>query len=560
MLKSSKGAWLIILLGIVAITSIAFAFYNSVTGEFVPTILPQLETDTLYYLTQVQELFDGHPSLGNPYIRDHADDFFPGLLLSMKLAALPGLFGFGINMVFAINLLFYSLLTGVLLYIVCRHIHPKYPLMISILAVLGVAIMHVDLMRPIMQTIYPSFILFMMALLWMLEDLYDRKRAAALGVITVVSFYMYPYFWMTAFTAIGLLFIRSVLEQDWKTVRLQIMIIVGITLLCIPQILTIVSLFYDDVVRELNLRTGLVESHFIMPLTWWNMKYCIATSVGLLLLLTRRKLSPPEWMVLMVGSAMWIGSMSNLVTGKAMDFETHFWRLSLPWSVIALAVLAKSFTEHKPVFQRLITGTLCTLLFLTTLNRAAIRSNSFAYLHRREAITANHNSIKAYKPVFAFLQTEIPPEQVILSADAIGVYIPLYTSHYLLYEIKAFFHTIPNDELMTRFLVHNIDRIDDAFLRSNAHYATGIAPTSTAKYHQAQGKDVTFLDFVGGDAFIEKAIAEHQQITRSYETYLEQFDVTYILIDNQADRNPRIPQNIEKIYSDERFTVYKILR
>ena len=558
--KPDTKAWLIVLLGILAITAIPFAFYASISGEFLPTILPQLEQDTLYYLTQVRELFDGHSSLGNPYIRDHADDHFPGLLLSMKLAAIPGLFGLGINMIFAVNLLLYSLLTGALLFVICRKMHPKHPLMISGLAVLGVAIMHVDLMRPIMQTIYPSFILFMMALLWVLDDLYDRKRAAALGAITVVSFYMYPYFWMTAFTAVGLLFLRSIFQRDWKAVRLQLLMIVGITLLCIPQILAIVALFYDEVVRELNLRIGLVQSHFIMPLTWWNMKYCIATTLGLLLLSTRRKLSSAEWMVLMVGGAMWIGSMSNVISGKAMDFETHFWRLSLPWSIIALAVLAKSFAMHKQMIQRLVTGTLCTLLFLTTLNRAAIRSNSFAYLHRRDAIAINHHSVKAYEPVFAFLNSELQPEQVILSADAIGVYIPLYTSHYLLYEVKAFLHTIPNAQLMTRFLVHNVDRVDDAFLRSNAHYATGIAPTSTAKYHRAQGKDVTFLDFVGGDAFIEKALSEHQKIDREYDAYLEQFDVTYVLIDNLADRNPRIPRNTQDVYSDERFTLYALER
>tara|TARA_Y100000310_G_scaffold246636_2_gene252007 strand:+ start:17747 stop:19429 length:1683 start_codon:yes stop_codon:yes gene_type:complete len=558
MKHSFTKAWLIVIAGTLLTAAIPFAFYQSTTGDILPSILPQLETDTLYYLTQVKEIFDGHPTLGNPFIKEHADDVFPGLLLSMKLAAIPGIFGLGINMIFAVNLILYSLLTGVLLFVLCRHINSKYTVIAALMAVLGVGIMHIDLMRPIMQTIFPAFILFMMALLWVLNDIYDQKRLIALGAITTLTFYLYPYLWMTAFTAVGLLFLRTIAQKDWRALRMQVMMIIGITVLCIPQIQAVISLFYDESVRELNLRIGLTKTHYVLPITLWNMKYTIATTIGLLLLRTRRKLSTPEWMILLVGAALFIGSISNVVTGKQMDFDTHFFRLSLPWNIIALVVLAGSFKSNTQKIERLILCALCTVLFLTSINRALIRKNSFAYLHKKDAVTASYNHVRDYDALFAFLDNDINAEQVILIPDDIGMYLALYTTHYSLYEVKAFLHTIPDDELMTRFLTHHVDRVDDVFLRENALYAVGIAPMSEAKYRRAQGEDVTYLDFLGGDTFIQNTLDQHAEIRKNYTKYLKQFSVTYAIIDNRSDRNPHIPKNTTVLYDDERFTVYEV--
>src|SRR3989344_8233275 len=430
----SHTAWMIVLAGSLLCAAIPFVFLMWSTGNPLPTMLPALETDTLYYLMQVKEVLDGHPMLGNPFIREYADTHFPGLLLPIWIGSLPGLLGIGINGIFAVNIVVYGMLTGVLLFVLNGRLDKRQVIAAACITVLGVATMHNNLLRPgIMQTVYPAFILLMLALLRVLDHPRDIASYVFLGVMTALSFYLYPFLWMTAFTAFGLLILLAALRKDIAALQLLVTTGIVIGFVCIPQVLTTVALFHDTVARELNVRVGLTETHVVLPLTLLNMKYIIVTTVALVIVACRRKLSAPEQLIALVGAALFIGSISNVIAGKQMDFDTHFWRLSLPWAAVAMMVLFGGAMRSRLLWERAFLGGCFVLILMTSTNRVFLRANAFVYLLNGAAVAEAAQDLKEYEPLFAFLNG-LPREQVLLTTNDIAEYAPLYTSHYLLYQ------------------------------------------------------------------------------------------------------------------------------
>ncbi|MCA9370868.1 MAG: hypothetical protein KC680_02830, partial [Candidatus Peregrinibacteria bacterium] len=109
--------WIITIIGSLLAASVPILFLKQITGSFVPTILPQLESDHLYYLTHVQKVLQGHGSLGNPYILEYRDAAFPGLRLPVYLSAIPGLLGLSIITTYNVSAVLYTLLTAGLLFV-----------------------------------------------------------------------------------------------------------------------------------------------------------------------------------------------------------------------------------------------------------------------------------------------------------------------------------------------------------------------------------------------------------------------------------------------------------
>ncbi len=559
MRRGTLLAWLIVLTGSALTAAVVFVYYRVNVGEWIPTILPQVEEDSLYYLTQIREVLDGHPFLGNPFIREYADTTFPGLVLPVWIAAIPGLFGASVNVIFTINAFLYSILMGALFYLLCLHASRGNRTIAVLTAIVGVASLHNLLIRPVvMQVIYPAEALFLLAFFGVLVQPRNKWLYAALGATAVLAFYLYPFLWMFAFTAIGLLTSMKVWQRDGHAIRSLAAMIAGIGLLCIPQIITLFSLFHNELAAALNERVGLVHTHLVLPLTILNNKYVILLVLVLLLLRLRRSLRPVEALLLLSGGALLIGSVSNVVTGQLMDFHSHFWRLSLPLNIVAIATFIPAVLKKTDRWERLLTGFCLILLVFTTLNRTFIRANAYSYLvPERFSVTA-HRAVQDYERIFRFFNEKGIRNQVILADGTLGQYIPLYTDNYLFYIRRGGLHTIPGPELLTRFLTYYVDQVDANFLRNEVDGYAGAGPIQTAMYRTAYGDPVQPIDLAGGNVFIRKALREHEAIRKEYDSTLRKFHVTYVVIDNRSAENPRPPQKKQEVYHDDRFTIYRL--
>lgn len=549
------------LTGSALVATLPFLYFHSATGAWLPRILPQLSSDSLYYLKQIREVMDGHPWLGNPFIREYASARFPGLILPIWIGAVPGLLAWGalgVNGVFAFNVVAYHLLAGAVFFLLLRRLTGGRVWLAAALTLVAVASLHGLLIRPILQIVYPALAAFLLALLGVLEHPRDSWRYVLLGALSIVAFYLYPHLWMPTFAALGFLTLRALWLRDRPAMLRVAAMWAGIVLLCVPQIRIILSLFSDPLAAELNVRSGLVETHRVLPLTIFNLKYMILLVGGLLFLRTRRALSRHEVVLLLIGGGILAAGFSNVVTGKEMDLDTHPLWMAFFVNVAAIAVMAASFLNERAnpgraSASRTIVGMLLAAFVFTT--TARIVRNAFPY--PVTGITTPR-PIQDFARVFDFLERDRPGQHVILAPNLLGSYVPLHTDDYLLYSRYAVLHVIPTEELMERLLVQRVDTITEKSFTGDLGAFLGWGIGRAWGYRAAYGEEVSELDLAGGPALVQRALALHRDISARYEDYLRKYHVAYVITDAQADDNPRVPKGAEVAFKDERFTVYRL--
>lgn len=545
--------WALVLLGSFFLATAPFVLFRLRLGMWLPDILPQVSSDALYYVKQMREVVDGHPSLGNPFIREYADAHFPGLLLPIWIGAVPALMGLSVNNMFVFNTIFYYVLTGGLFYLLCLRLTQGNRAVSVVAALIGVLSLHNLLIRPVLQIVYPTLAVFLLCLLGVLEKPHDRWRYLWLGLTAAFAFYLYPHLWMPEFAAIGFLFIRALLMRDAKAVRRIAVMSLGITVACLPQILNIIQFFSDPAAQSLNFRTGIVETHRVLPITLLNLKYMFLLVMSLLLMRTRRVLSHPEMVLLLISGGIIAAALSNVVTGKEIDFESHPLWISFFLNGIAIAVFAippkKGGTRTRVVSGML----LCAFLFTTT---ARTVRNALPYLWRFDVAAAQQ--LQDYQRIFTFLQEENIHQSVILTPNFVGNYIPIYSDNYVFFDGWALLHVIPDDELLERFLAQYVDDVTEESLRRDVSSVFGWGPGRAARYQNAYGENVNPIEFVGGNQFVQSAMEKHRDVQARYEAYLQKYHVEYAIIDTQAPDNPRIPASASVLYTDDRFTIYQL--
>lgn len=520
---------------------------------WLPDILPQVSADALYYVKQMREVIDGHPWLGNPFIRDHADAHFPGLLLPIWIGAVPGLFGLGINGIFVFNTIFWGVLTGALLYSLSLRLTRGNVWISVITTLVGLLSLHNFLIRPILQIVYPALAVFLFFLLGVLEKPRGTWRYAGLGLTAVFAFYLYPHLWMPVFAAIGFLTLRALWMRDVAVMRRLTVMGFGIVVACLPQILVIIRLFSDPEAEALSLRSGLVETHRVLPLTILNLKYMILAVLGISFLRQRRPLSHSERALLFICGGILAAAFSNVITGKEMEFETHPLWVAFFLNAVALAVFAGTFLRSAGIARAVSAVIVCAFLF--TLTARTVR-NSLPYLWQFDAVAAEQ--LQEFRPVLSFLGSATPGEEVILAPNLLGKYIPLYSDDYVFFDKWALLHVIPQEELLERFLTQHVDAITEETLRRDITFVAGWGPGRAAIYRRAYGDEANPLDFFGGEEFIRSALTKHRDIRAHYSDYLKKYHVEFAVTDVRAKDNPRIPHGAPVLYRDERFTVFDL--
>ena len=63
--------WAIVIAGSIAAMAVPFIYSKILLGSFLPPVLTQLESDSLYYLTIIKSVIQGDLWAGNPYILEY---------------------------------------------------------------------------------------------------------------------------------------------------------------------------------------------------------------------------------------------------------------------------------------------------------------------------------------------------------------------------------------------------------------------------------------------------------------------------------------------------------
>lgn len=564
-----RTAALVVIMGALGIAAIPFAFLWTVTGSAVPDILPSLQSDTLYYLAQIRDVLDGHPWLGNPYIREYAHLRSPSLVLPVWIAALPGLFGFTINQIFFLNAVFYTVVTALLLFVLLQRLTGGNRGLSVVAALMTTAYIHNLILRPaVMQTVYPVFLLFLLALHAHLRRPNNRWTIVVLGIVAVLSFYHYLYLWMIVFACLGLLTLQSIWYRDRAAILRWAILWAGVALLSVPEMLHIVSSLEDPLMQEASYRIGLVTTRLIQPTTVLNAKYLLLCAAGIIAIRFWRKTrwTPEEMTLLLALAGILLVTFSNVVTGKDMELLTHPWRFGLILTGLCFAYfLQESWKNGR---TRIIGIGMACLLLATMSVHIVFRSNAFAYLKNGEAIAREASLAAECTDVLAALDS-IEETGVIVAPPSCHPLVPMYTHHSVLFDDSARLHPVPTEELLERFLLQRMATGEaEAGIRHSLSAIVGIGPR-----HEAEQKNLrnaycrTFrlcaddgivyaeADVAAIDALTALASAIASRLRSDIPGSLERFGVTHIVRDRTRQRGGDISASGTVIYQDLRWEI-----
>ncbi len=551
---------------VLAVVAIPLAYISLVTGSFVPYVLPSLQPDTEYYLALIREVLDGNIWLGNPYIKEYAHLQSPSVYLPVWIAAVPGALGLSIQQLALFNLVFFHIVTGMLLYVFLLRVTGNKTWLSALMTSVGVAYVHNWLVRPvIMQTIFPIFLLFLIALEGFLRT--EKTRwVIALGLIAVLSFYMYLYLWMVVFAGLGLLTLWKLWNKQWKQVQLLVLMWLGIFLLIFPEALRLSANFSDALSLEVSQRLGVVRTHLVRPVTLFNAKYVMLALVGIVGIHRLRKMSwhSGSQALGIALLAVLLATFSNVVTGVDINLITHLWRLGLLLTASACAwFLAQSGGS---LVAKSVSLFCAGLLLLTMGSHIAWRANAFTYL-REFSLQQEQQSAGVPLKILEKL-----PQGVVLAGERLSCSIPVYTHHTVVHCGSAYYHTVPTRELLERYLLQHLTSTNADIIRDGVLSVAGLGATQraidanvrnsfcrTTGFCTDDGRTYMPFDMAGGDG----AVAEGKNIQRALQKNipgaLERFAVSYIVIDRSLPENPPMPARAKILYEDPRWVVAEFL-
>src|SRR3989338_8166289 len=210
-------------------------------------IYPMLSDDEDHYMAEVKEAYDGHFSMGNPYIKEYKETLYTQPPVGPAYYAIfAKVFNVSVGTATTINDFILPFIAVLLLYSLFFLITKsrKISLIFSAIFFISFTSSFNRLVNPQLSFI---FLLSGLCLIWLIVDKKHSKKELIkynllLSVIFGILVYIYPFYWMT----IGVVYVlltsfRAIIERSWpetKLVFLGISLVLGGIILNWQNIIT----------------------------------------------------------------------------------------------------------------------------------------------------------------------------------------------------------------------------------------------------------------------------------------------------------------------------------
>ncbi|MEK7127180.1 MAG: hypothetical protein AAB838_00450 [Patescibacteria group bacterium] len=254
----------------------------------------QFIDDTAYYWARTNEVLKGFWQVGNPYFYNHRADLGVSFFIPDWLSAIPGSF------------FIWPVITAVLIFILLKQfkISGKLLYLGTVFCLLPV---YNFIVRPTsMQTIYPFFLLFLIAV--------KSKKIWLIIISSALTFYIYPYLWQLVVIVLFFKFNKKFLL---------------IPLLALPAFYYLYLQITSPYYWETMTRIGLVLTRLPTVASFY---FFLLLSIPVFFL--RR-----EKFVVMFYLAFFILLFSNVITGKELETANHVGRFVILFGSICIVYL-----------------------------------------------------------------------------------------------------------------------------------------------------------------------------------------------------------------------------
>lgn len=553
-----------------------------VIGDAWRGILPPV-TDGIYD-ARVQSIGEGHFIGGNAFFLEHSDDPPLVIFAGAWVNAIPLLIGVPFTTTMVINFIVWSLLFAGSAYWLLREL--RVP---SWAAVAGTLFLYVQsyghVLRPVnLQTVYPFFFLFYLALLRLIRE-QSRRNIVLLGLITGATFYFYSYLWQTVVITLGILSLYALIRRNWPLLKAALLssLLGGIIGLPVPLYafwLSLTSPYFWESVGRL----GLVNTHLPMAEVIYSGGWIgiVCVFLGILFWRVRTLRENKEFILLgsflaISGFGLWVMEGSNLITGKLLETGEHMPALIFPWLIVAIVSSGTFVWKHR---AQLSSGlrmlAVCTFFALSIASIQYVFIAQFLPPYVNRAVWQGE---QAYAGPLSWLQENEKTPVVVWSnpGDHLAVLLPTYTRHFTLDTYWGMLELVPEGEIRERYLVsYYFDNPTVSDLKSHMTSYLGRQDTAHIAKTIERGIKICRILFFWdtnkdcgtpptpqqllGEKFFTDLEAKFQtDVKPNIKAYLKKYHVSYILKDKENDSQYH-PEALGavRVYRDSRFELYKM--
>ncbi|TSD02429.1 MAG: hypothetical protein Athens071424_75 [Parcubacteria group bacterium Athens0714_24] len=577
--------YLIFLLLATAVFSLlpVFQLYFTV-GQKWQGVLPEYPDDSLYYYARMHEVIDGHPFIGNPYFLEHNQEMASSFFVADWLAAMPMVLGFSLNTTVVFNAVFWSLFFVFLLYLLINsfELPPKFSVLASFLCYLQAYWL---VLRPVaMQQVFPFFVIFLLALILWFKNPFKKRNAVFLTVASALSFYIYSYLWQITVLITFFIFLFLIFQKKIKEIINLLVIQFSAFILSLPVIFYTIAQFLRPYYSDTLDRFGLVYTNMPTASAYYYSRWVfVILMLCTLLFLWIKELRNIIFKTFFVifgvsGISLILNLISNVFLGKEMETANHIGRFVVPWLIPAFVVLLFFSLQNirqigqLQFFKKIILVLLAFVLVIGIFINFP-PANPFFKIDKEKII-----SIQEYAKPLEWLEKNEPNPMVIWANDEISKYIPILTKHYVLFSNSGGFSIVASSEVKERYLVSRyFDKLTEQDIEKDIRLYGG-AGNAEHQYrtHNREVKVCRILQlyrfgyscreltdavsFKGKDYFADLYNKYKNEITPSIDKELKKFNVSYIVKDNNFDKNfsPEKISGSKLVYQDERFLIYEI--
>ncbi len=524
---------------------------------------PEFMDDSNYYYARMQEVVSGHPFIGNPYLKEHADEVASAFFGADWVASVPLFLTNELMPAVLLNVVIWSAIFSALLYWLFGLIG-LYGRM-RVLAVFSTFLASFWFMeRPVaMQIVYPVFVFLLGSVFLWLKHPESRRAQLLLVASAGLSFYLYTYLWQIT-VVVGALLNAWILLRNRYNFRTLVGIDIGIVLVALPMGLYMIKQLSHPWYWESVRRIGYVATHtFGMS---GVMAALTLLAAGVALVCVRKHLDTSTRLFFgITGTALLITTFSNVLSGKDLETAVHIGRFVDLWAVFsAIVAISYALPEVRKSTPRIHVALILSGILLAhsivpvVVQASRLSSELLAY--------------ERYAPVLSWIEENIEPGSVILADDKLSYYIPALTDAYVLFHPNAGLYLVPDTEMQERYLLsRSFGTLTEENIRQDLRLYAGVGNAVHA--HKTHNREVRICSLLWKQRCADTADAEallpqdyfanmskrSKLIKEERERKLTEYNVSYVIRDRvrNTNFNPEQIDGAVRIFSNTDFEIFK---
>jgi hypothetical protein len=525
-------------------------------------VYPINTADDIYYLARAQDSLDGHIFLSNPYLYEHKDSSPMQFWLADYFLAMPANF-FNINVaeVYAFYDLFLVIILVLLTYSILYNLSKNKLLSLSSTTFLHLALFLDRFGRsPSPQF---NFIFWLLLTLFLIKYIKTNKKIYIIlsGLSFGLLFHLYTYYWTFWLCLLGILFLVNIFLKEKKIKEYFYVILIGI-LIGIPYFITMFQSLKLPFYNESIYRLGMIDTHFPSG-------FKIVSSAILILfiyfVLWKKKVVKNDALtrLLLIGTVSTVICVNqHLITGKNLEFSSHYLVLSVFWFIFFFTYLFNKILQNKKDPKRIV-----TILFILIL--------SFSFLNIKNKflsdIKAKNYEInwQRYVKILNWLNDNTNLDSIVYADSEMSNLIPVYTHNNIYYNRFANLFFISNKECQERFIINNYwDEFTDEYILDYQRYIWGVHYIDEYGHNQSKNKIKKILGLEINENEIIPRVKKKsfkklsdEIKSKSIEESLFSYKVDYLIWDKTKNPHWLIEdlKFLEKVFEFNDIIVYKII-